>query len=82
MQKNSKMIIRLLFFTFVAIFLTGVNSVQAVQDFAEIQYERNFENSEVISCNCIAFRLDDIQDYWLHDTHIELIKIFYEGKFL
>ncbi len=45
-----------------------------------------FKNSENVlkkekpfhTCNCIAFRLDDIQDYWLADTQVELIKLFSE----
>ncbi|QLH04677.1 hypothetical protein C5F49_04650 [Nitrosopumilus oxyclinae] len=32
----------------------------------------------LLECNCIAFRLDDIQDYWLADTQIEMIKLFEE----
>jgi peptidoglycan/xylan/chitin deacetylase (PgdA/CDA1 family) len=38
-----------------------------------------FENlipSEI--CNCVAFRLDDIQNYWLHDVQIEVLKTFRE----
>jgi peptidoglycan/xylan/chitin deacetylase (PgdA/CDA1 family) len=34
--------------------------------------------SEIISCNCVAFRLDDVQDYWLTDVQIEVMKIFDE----
>ncbi len=45
-----------------------------------------FKNSEIIveqqspfySCNCISFRLDDVQDYWLADTQVELINLFAE----
>lgn len=29
-----------------------------------------------ISCQCAAFRLDDIQDYWLNDVQINLINLF------
>lgn len=31
---------------------------------------------EIVSCNCVAFRLDDIQDYWLNDVQIEVMEIF------
>jgi len=30
------------------------------------------------NCNCIAFRLDDIQDYWLTDSQIEIMEVFKE----
>ena len=28
------------------------------------------------SCNCVSFRLDDIQDFWLNDIQIEVMEIF------
>ncbi|QDI88133.1 hypothetical protein Nisw_00605 [Candidatus Nitrosopumilus sp. SW] len=31
---------------------------------------------EIESCNCIAFRLDDVQDYWLNDVQIEYMNTF------
>jgi len=31
---------------------------------------------EIVGCNCVAFRLDDIQDYWLNDVQIEVMEIF------
>jgi len=45
-----------------------------------------FKNSQTIveqqvpfsTCNCISFRLDDVQDYWLADTQIEIIDLFAE----
>lgn len=30
------------------------------------------------SCNCVAFRLDDIQDYWLDDVQAKIINTFQE----
>jgi peptidoglycan/xylan/chitin deacetylase (PgdA/CDA1 family) len=33
-------------------------------------------NSENINCNCVAFRLDDVQDYFLAPAQIELISLF------
>ena len=32
------------------------------------------------TCNCIAFRLDDVQDYWLSDTQIEIMNLFAEKE--
>ena len=45
-----------------------------------------FKNSQTLvdeispfqSCNCISFRLDDVQDYWLAETQIEIIDLFSE----
>ncbi|MHA7647280.1 polysaccharide deacetylase family protein [Nitrosopumilus sp. S4] len=31
-----------------------------------------------ISCNCISFRLDDVQDYWLSETQTKIIDLFSE----
>ena len=33
---------------------------------------------EITSCNCVTFRLDDIQDYWINDVQIEVMDIFNE----
>ncbi len=30
------------------------------------------------SCNCVAFRLDDVQDYWLDDVQTKIINTFQE----
>jgi peptidoglycan/xylan/chitin deacetylase (PgdA/CDA1 family) len=32
------------------------------------------------SCNCIAFRLDNIQDFWLNDVQNEIIQTFDQSK--
>jgi len=29
-----------------------------------------------LTCNCVSFRLDDVQDYWLNDVQTELISLF------
>ena len=33
-------------------------------------------NSDNLNCNCVAFRLDDVQDYFLAPSQIELITLF------
>ncbi|QLH02902.1 hypothetical protein C5F47_04735 [Nitrosopumilus cobalaminigenes] len=38
----------------------------------------NLKENPLLSCNCISFRLDDIQDHWLADTQIRIIKLFAE----
>jgi len=33
-------------------------------------------NSEYLNCNCVAFRLDDIQDYFLNGAQIDILNLF------
>lgn len=33
-------------------------------------------NSDNLNCNCVAFRLDDIQDYYLSGAQMDILKIF------
>lgn len=33
-------------------------------------------NSDHLNCNCVAFRLDDIQDFFLNNAQMEILKIF------
>jgi len=33
-------------------------------------------NSEHLNCNCVAFRLDDIQDYFLNGAQIDILNMF------
>ncbi len=32
------------------------------------------------NCKCVAFRLDDVQDYWLNDAQIQIINTFNEKQ--
>jgi len=32
------------------------------------------------TCNCVAFRLDGVQDYWLNQVQIDIMKTFTENK--
>jgi len=34
------------------------------------------ESLEIESCNCVAFRFDDVQDYWLNDVQIQFMQTF------
>jgi len=34
------------------------------------------QNTPELNCQCVAFRLDDIQDYWLNEVQINLIQTF------
>ena len=33
---------------------------------------------KIVGCNCVAFRLDDVQDYWLNGAQIKVMEIFDE----
>jgi peptidoglycan/xylan/chitin deacetylase (PgdA/CDA1 family) len=49
----------------------------------KIQNQETDENTESIqieSCNCIAFRFDDVQDYWLNDVQIQYMNVFVEKE--
>jgi len=43
--------------------------------FVPIIYEPTIDEY-TLACNCISFRLDDVQDYWLNDVQSELINQF------
>ena len=34
------------------------------------------ESLEIDSCNCVAFRFDDVQDYWLNNVQIQFMQTF------
>ncbi|WP_299293249.1 polysaccharide deacetylase family protein [Nitrosopumilus sp.] len=36
--------------------------------------------SEFTDCNCVVFRFDDVQDYWLADTQVQIIELFAEKQ--
>jgi len=57
--------------------------IHIIGDLNKFNVFRNIDDIDIqekafLSCNCVAFRLDDIQDYWLADTQIELINLFAE----
>jgi len=35
---------------------------------------------QIPSCNCVAFSLDGVQDYWLNDVQLEILKTFEKTK--
>ncbi|HET9009422.1 MAG TPA: polysaccharide deacetylase family protein [Nitrosarchaeum sp.] len=36
------------------------------------------DDESILSCNCVSFRFDDVQDYWLNDVQIAYIETFVE----
>jgi len=47
--------------------------------FEPMVYEPAIEKFS-ISCQCISFRLDDVQDFWLNNVQTDLIDLFSENK--
>jgi peptidoglycan/xylan/chitin deacetylase (PgdA/CDA1 family) len=43
--------------------------------FEPIIYEPTVDEY-ILSCNCVSFRFDDVQDYWLNDIQSEIISVF------
>ena len=41
---------------------------------------QDIELIPVESCNCVAFRFDDVQEYWLNDVQIQVMNTFVEKK--
>ena len=44
-----------------------------------IVYEPSVEKF-TLSCQCVAFRLDDVQDYWLNSIQLSLLETFSKNK--
>ena len=42
--------------------------------------EQDVIPNEIESCNCVAFRFDDVQDYWLNDVQIQFMNVFVERE--
>jgi len=59
---------------------TFIHIIGDSNDFSIFKYSENSINKKYPfnSCECISFRLDDVQDYWLVDTQIQLINLFEE----
>ena len=38
--------------------------------------DRNIQYDELIGCNCVVFRMDDVQDYWLNDVQTAVMNLF------
>jgi len=64
---------------FSAILLTiaiiPLGPIQNLEAFGQIEEQKQ---GEIVSCNCIAFRFDDVQDYFLNRPQMEVINTFEE----
>jgi len=67
----------------------GLSSILYAEDLAQLEIDIKNSNGDKtgaidkpppkrVSCNCVAFRLDDIQDYWLNGAQIKVMEIFDE----
>lgn len=59
--------------------------IHIIGDLNKFSVFRNNEDTDVpekafLSCNCVAFRLDGIQDYWLNEVQIKIMSTFVEKK--
>jgi len=53
---------------------------EAQEEITETQEEITEAQEEIDSCNCVAFRLDDVQDYWLNEVQINIMETFIENN--
>ena len=56
------------------------NSNSPEKEISNKNMPKNVEEEKIISCNCVAFRFDNVQDYWLNDVQIEIMQTFIENK--
>lgn len=56
--------------------LAGTKKAITGQDTVKIYINNPDLNSDHLNCNCVAFRLDDIQDFFLNNAQMEILKIF------
>lgn len=64
-----------------AILITSTGAVHAQQAQAAVSpssasYSSSSSPQSSSSCNCVVFRLDDIQDFWLHDVQLATLDTF------
>ena len=48
--------------------------------FATIEPTQNQPTDLKKSCNCVAFRFDDVQNYWLNNVQMAVIETFYQRQ--
>jgi len=53
-----------------------------IDQYKSVVFEKNIENNTInkidkkSNCNCIAFKIDNVQDFWINDVQSNLIKTF------
>lgn len=61
------------------VIIDSVNDTKIKTSGKPIIYQPSVEKF-TITCQCVSFRLDDVQDYWLNDVQMELINLFAHNK--
>jgi peptidoglycan/xylan/chitin deacetylase (PgdA/CDA1 family) len=51
-------------------------SIGSIQEYDKTLAEPADKNSEMPNCNCVAFRLDNVQDFWLNDVQNTILDTF------
>jgi len=69
------MLTRCVIILFVLITISGYY-IQVSHEDSEISKPAQVPNKVIQSCNCVAFRLDDIQGYWLNNAQIAVMDEF------
>ena len=71
---------RILILSCTIVLISTLNYSQNISFGDDFLEDSSFSESKIFECNCIAFRLDDVQDYWLSQASIELIETFKERE--
>ncbi|MFQ5781636.1 MAG: polysaccharide deacetylase family protein [Nitrosopumilus sp.] len=62
--------------------IVKISDVKPIEDIKNIVNETQIvpDEKQIDSCNCVAFRLDDVQDYWLNKIQMKIMETFIENK--
>jgi hypothetical protein len=72
---NFNYYIALVFLTLLLYFILIINTNPSIS-FATIESNSNHNMTKIISCKCVIFRIDDIQDYWINQGQIKVMDLF------
>jgi peptidoglycan/xylan/chitin deacetylase (PgdA/CDA1 family) len=56
--------------------LAGTKKALVGADTVKVYINNPELNSDHLNCNCVAFRLDDIQDFFLNNAQMEILRLF------
>jgi len=63
---------------------SNIEIIGSLNQFNIFKIQNEKSNQEIIipieTCNCVAFRFDDVQDYWLNDVQIQFMDVFVEKE--
>ena len=58
--------------------IVTLSEIKPIEEIIEEEITEEEINKD--TCNCVAFRLNDVQDYWLNQVQMEIIEVFIENK--